>query len=185
MTGRDIFLLVVQTIWAILPLGIANMAPVLVKRIRLLEKPLDAGHLWRGQPLFGSHKTWRGLVAATIFGQVIFFILAWLGNYGAWKNFDNLLHYSALPYYTGALLGLGAILGDLVKSFFKRRFGIASGKSWIPFDQIDYLLGGLIALSCVSEVKPAAAILILLFGVILHIIVNHIGYFLGIRETKW
>src|SRR4051812_27852644 len=43
----------------------------------------------------------------------------------------------------GAWIGLGALSGDLVKSFAKRRRGILPGQAWIPFDQIDWLLGAL------------------------------------------
>jgi len=35
----------------------------------------------------------------------------------------------------------GALLGDIVESFFKRRKGIERGKDWIPFDQLDFIIG--------------------------------------------
>ena len=35
----------------------------------------------------------------------------------------------------------GALLGDIIESFFKRRIGKKRGEDWIPFDQIDFILG--------------------------------------------
>ena len=35
----------------------------------------------------------------------------------------------------------GALLGDIVESFFKRRVGRKRGENWIPFDQLDFILG--------------------------------------------
>jgi len=35
----------------------------------------------------------------------------------------------------------GALIGDIIKSFFKRRIGKKRGQDWIPFDQIDFILG--------------------------------------------
>jgi hypothetical protein len=32
---------------------------------------------------------------------------------------------------------------DSVKSFVKRRVGIAPGAPWIPFDQLDFVIGAL------------------------------------------
>ena len=36
---------------------------------------------------------------------------------------------------------IGALLGDIIESFFKRRIGKSRGENWIPFDQIDFILG--------------------------------------------
>ena len=35
----------------------------------------------------------------------------------------------------------GALGGDVIESFFKRRAGRNRGEDWIPFDQIDFILG--------------------------------------------
>jgi len=44
----------------------------------------------------------------------------------------------------GFLMGFGALLGDMTKSFFKRRLGYAPGKPFIPFDQLDFVVGALL-----------------------------------------
>src|SRR5437773_6411567 len=44
----------------------------------------------------------------------------------------------------GVLFGAGAMAGDSAKSFFKRRLGVEPGRPWIPFDQLDFVLGALV-----------------------------------------
>ena len=57
------------------PGGIANMAPVLGKKLfPSLAMPIDGGKLWKGKPLFGKNKTWRGLLLGIIVGVFIFFL---------------------------------------------------------------------------------------------------------------
>jgi CDP-2,3-bis-(O-geranylgeranyl)-sn-glycerol synthase len=36
------------------------------------------------------------------------------------------------------------MLGDIVESFFKRRIGLSRGEKWLGFDQIDFIIGGLL-----------------------------------------
>ena len=85
----------------------------------------------------------------------------------------------------GALLGLGAILGDLVESYYKRKAGIPSGKSWKPWDQLDFVIGGII-FSFFVFVPPAEVVLVLLiFSPLLHIGANYLGYYLKINKKKW
>ena len=84
----------------------------------------------------------------------------------------------------GFLLGIGAITGDSVKSFFKRRFNIKPGKPWIPFDQTDFIIGALLFISIIyiPELKIIIAALVVSF--ILHITVSHIAYYLKLRKVK-
>ena len=49
-------------------------------------------------------------------------------------------------FFIGLLLGSGALIGDAVKSFFKRKEGIKPGNRFIPWDQLDYSIGSLVLL---------------------------------------
>ena len=55
-------------------------------------------------------------------------------------------------------MGLGAGVGDAVKSFFKRRVGIAPGSSWLFFDQLDFFVGAYAFVSLVHA-PPLLAVL--------------------------
>ena len=135
-------------LWFFLPAMIANMAPVIATRFNftpILNKPLDAKLMWRGQRLFGSHKTIRGLIWGMVAGAITAVIQYQItGSFG--------LATTALS--VGALLGFGALTGDVVKSFFKRRWAIQPGSVWMPWDQIDFVIGAYVATSWLKMVSP-------------------------------
>ena len=57
-------------IWFFLPAGAANTFPVLtanVPGLRNLNAPMDFGYSFRGQRVFGAHKTWRGFLTGVLF----------------------------------------------------------------------------------------------------------------------
>ena len=113
-------------------LAVANGAPVLAKKALGLrfDRPLDGGATFvDGRPLFGPSKTIRGLVVsllATPFAAVLM----------------------GLQWDVGMLVAAGALAGDLVSSFVKRRLGLASSSMAIGLDQIPEALVPAL-LSCV------------------------------------
>ncbi len=158
-----------------LPAGIANMFPVFAARLPLLRDwntPMDLGLSWRGIRLLGDHKTVRGLVtgilSAIITTTVIF-------------RFTD-LDTATNPIILGLLLGAGSMVGDAVKSFFKRQRGVPSGKSWFPFDQIDYIFGAMLFTVFYAPLSGTQYLLMLILGFILHIIVVYIGYLTHLRD---
>jgi CDP-2,3-bis-(O-geranylgeranyl)-sn-glycerol synthase len=159
-----------------LPAGIANMAPVfasLVPGLRNWNMPLDGGATWRGKRVLGENKTVRGFVAGILCAAVTAAIIS-LISHGIYSG--------ANPILLGILLGLGALIGDSVKSFFKRRLGISPGKSWFPLDQIDYILGAIAFTFFYLPLRPAQYLLLLGLGFVLHLATVYIGYLTKIRE---
>jgi CDP-2,3-bis-(O-geranylgeranyl)-sn-glycerol synthase len=75
--------------------------------------------------------------------------------------------------------------GDSAKSFFKRRLGIPPGSPWIPFDQLDFVLGAMILVAPRSALSLGDIAIVLTLTVGGHIVVNHVGYWLGVRDVKW
>ncbi len=160
-----------------LPAGLANMTPPLANKIPILNQwktPLDFGKTWRGKRLFGNNKTWRGLVSGTIVGGVTAMIISKL-------NTNTVV--TLAPFLVGSLLGLGALMGDAVESFFKRQRGFKPGQSWFPFDQIDYILGGLLIIAPVIRLPLWAGftIAIVYFG--LHLLTAYLGYLLKLKDS--
>lgn len=164
---QNVLILIVETFFFFLPAGVANMMPVLVAKVPFLNVPMDFGHSFRGKRIFGDHKTWRGFVFGIISAGITGMILS-----GIFK--------------TGAILGAGALLGDAVKSFFKRQLNIAPGKSWVPFDQLDWILGALIAVHLFVQPQPTEVWIaaLLLFG-LLHPVINILGYVLHIKKKMF
>ncbi len=180
-----ILLKLLSALYFMLPAYVANMAPVIVKRVKLFDVRLDYGKTWKdGKPVFGEHKTWRGLVFGVLFASVIFAAQQRLYAYDIWRSI-SLVDYPNLPAMLGVFFGFGAIMGDAVKSFFKRRRDIAPGKPWIPFDQLDFIVGALLLASVYVVLPLWAYIVLLLISPLLHILTNHIAFYLHIRNEKW
>lgn len=153
------------------PAYVANMSPPLIKYWRGWNPPISRRWL-------GSHKTVMGF-AIGVLGAL------------ATSSVQHAIGYEAgiIDAHTwigrGARFGIGAMAGDSVKSFFKRRLGISPGSPWVPFDQLDFVLGALVLVGPDSALSlgDIATVLSLTFGG--HIVVNHVAYCLGIRDVKW
>jgi len=148
--------------------------------------PVDQGmNFSDGRRVFGDGKTYRGLVAGILAGIGIGLLQIWLyGRYGP----------GSLPEHTWisvTLLATGALLGDLCKSFFKRRFGKERGTKWPVADQYDLVVGALILTLVVypswvlATITIPVLIFILILTPVLHRTVNIIGYYLGVKEVPW
>ncbi|MCK5282982.1 MAG: CDP-2,3-bis-(O-geranylgeranyl)-sn-glycerol synthase [Nanoarchaeota archaeon] len=184
-----LILLILQSIYFIVPAYFANMAPVIAKKLKILQevnKPIDMNTKFDdGKPIFGKHKTYRGFIVAIIMGIIFAYLQMFLYRFSFFRSISITDYSSALSL--GFLLGFGAITGDLMKSFFKRRLNIKSGKKFIPFDQADFVLGAYIfILPFYSRIITWPLFLSsIIASFFLHIIVNHISFYLGIRKEKW
>ena len=167
--------LLLQSIYFFLPAYLANMTPNLVKDIPFLHKPI-----WEAK--LGSHKTWRGLLAGTIVGGIAF----WLQQLAYNSGFTSLaiIDYHGFSTLFGFLLGFGALAGDSVKSYYKRKANIAPGRPWIPWDQLDFVIGGIIASWLVYVPSVEIVVVLLLISPFLHVLANYIGYLLHINSHK-
>jgi CDP-2,3-bis-(O-geranylgeranyl)-sn-glycerol synthase len=180
------FTYVAFAFWFLLPAAIANAAPVLaalLPYVRNWSQPMDFGYMWRGKRLLGPHKTWRGFISGVLTATLIFWLQQVCVRHFGWAaHLVDGTGYAALPFVLGPLFGVGALGGDAVKSFFKRLHGVEAGRHWIPFDQLDYIIGAmLISLPfIVLPVMAYAWMLVIWFGA--HMLANYIGWRLGIRE---
>lgn len=181
------FELVLKSLYFLAPAGLANMVPKLAAHFHILEslnKPIDGGRSYRGQRITGDHKTYRGYVVAVFTGMFFGVLQYLLWNIEFFRN-HSVVNYSNVGYaiLIGALLSLGAMVGDSVKSFFKRQAKIAPGKSWFPFDQIDFILGAFLFVLPVFRVEFVFFFFAVGVFVIGHILANIIGYLLGMNEN--
>ena len=129
---------VVRVLWFFVPAYLANMSPVLVRGwFESVATPIDGGRTFRGKRILGDHKTWRGLLSALVVGTVVY-ELQRLANAAELGGGLALIDYCERAVVPGLLMGLGTGIGDAVKSFFKRRVGIAPGATWPIFDQLDF-----------------------------------------------
>lgn len=62
---------------------------------------------------------------------------------------------------------------------------VGLGQSWIPMDQLDFVVGALALVSPWAPVTGLDMLTILVFSFAGDIAINHLSYALGIRDTKW
>ena len=67
----------------------------------------------------------------------------------------------------------------------KRRIGIVPGARWIPADQLDFVIGALIPVSIIVSLGWSDILFILIFTFLADIAVNHVSFYIGVRNTKW
>lgn len=182
------FDLIAISIWWFIPAGIANMMPVFAAKIpglKHLDYPVDFGTSFRGQRVLGDHKTWRGIILGTLAAMAVaawqlqtFYGLIPDDGTSSWQ----IRYGNVNPLLLGFLLGSGALIGDMVKSFFKRQKQVPSGHSWFPWDQIDYILGGLLFSAFVLPFTPLSIYFCTFFlYFILHLVVSYVGYLTGFK----
>lgn len=162
-----------QTLTLLLPILASGVFLIIVIKYKFfprLSRPVDNGIKFRGRPLFGSNKTWRGILIYII-GSIIICCALWLGiNRGfVWVHsiFGN------NPFVLGSIFGISYSMGELVNSFVKRRLRIRPGKStgFIQhvFDTIDGILFTIITLSILYGANWGQLILVLFLGTLIHL----------------
>jgi CDP-2,3-bis-(O-geranylgeranyl)-sn-glycerol synthase len=173
--------------WLMLPAAFANGAPIISARLPKLKEwnaRLDFGKRFHGRPLLGSHKTWRGLISGMILATVILGIQQIVTKNSSFSPyFTGGVDYASLPtLILGPLFGLGALGGDAIESFFKRRHGTKAGDRWVPFDQIDYIIGAvLVSLPFfLLTLRQYVLLFAIWFG--MHLLSTYIGWLIGLKE---
>ena len=116
-----------QVLYFFLPAYLANMSPVLVRGwFSALAIPIDGGQTLRGKRVFGDHKTWRGLLAGIVAGALVFELQRFAYQAGIARDLA-LIDYSTHPLLPGLLMGVGAGVGDAVKSFLSAVLTLSLG----------------------------------------------------------
>ena len=138
------YLIVIQALWLVIPAYIANGSALLVGG----GTPIDFGKKWKdGRRILGNGKTWRGLVTGAFLGMTGGFGITVAAIYIEKSEFAflGLNDFGRFPLMIPIITSVcfGALIGDILESFFKRRIGKKSGEDWIPFDQLDFIIGAL------------------------------------------
>lgn len=162
---------VVQLLYFMAPAYAANMAPPFVRYWKGWNRPIS-------QRWLGGHKTIIGFGLGVLAAVMVTFIQSRVTWPGALVAYD---HWATL----GLRFGVGAMAGDSAKSLVKRRLGIAPGRRWIPWDQLDFVLGALVFVRGRAALSSSDLATIFLLSVAGHVLVNHVGYWLGILDERW
>lgn len=148
---------------------------------------MDFYKTFRGKRIFGDHKTIRGFVAGGLVGALVGLIqmlsygtLQTLHSMPQWVNYE-----SPTSILLGTALGIGALTGDAVKSFFKRQMNIKPGAAWVPFDQLDFIIGALIFSAPFVTFDAVTYVVIVITMALLHPVMNILGWFLRLKKNPF
>lgn len=188
--------IILSSLYFILPAYVANTFPVLLKWLPF-GLPIN-------KKLFGENKTWRGFYTGYLGALAVLLLQFYLQKSGVLPSGNAISDSSILSaasekgYITPLLdyehmnillyafiFGIGALTGDLIKSFFKRRLNVSPGQSWVPFDQLDFVIGALVFLSPFYVPTLAVIFTILIITPLLHISANFIAFHLKLKKVWW
>jgi len=174
----------ITAFWLMLPAYLPNNCAVLFGG----GTPLDLGKTFHdGNRMLGDGKTFRGTVAGTLGGIIMGLLLNYLAPSLGLSSFG--LGFSQLPILVG--LSFGAMLGDIVAAFFKRRMGLKRGAQLFIIDQLDFVIGAWVLTMFLAPAwfwqnfTPTIMMVVLIITPILHRIMNIIGYRMGSKREPW
>lgn len=182
MDAVSVLTALISALWIMIPAYLPNSAAALFGGGR----PIDQGKNWHdGRRILGDGKTWRGFFGGVISGIIAGIVLIWA------RDYSGLLWLPEQTLMSVTLLAAGALLGDMIKSFVKRRLNKNRGDEWLIADQYDLVAGAFLLLVIfdwgwvAANITPLILIWILVLTPVLHRLVNIIGYIMGVKEVPW
>ncbi len=177
---NNLFIVIVKAVWLMLPAYIANPTAVVFGG----GTPIDFGKNWRdGRRILGEGKTFRGLIGGTACGIIVGLLQRQISSLSDILVIPSIIVVITLPF--------GALLGDIIKSFFKRRLGFARGAELPLVDQLDFVAGAWVLTYIfdpqwfTENFKPLIIIIVLILTPILHRLTNIIGYYIKLKKEPW
>ncbi len=180
-------------IWVLLPAFSAN---ALATVPRGAGPAMDFGRSWPwdGRRVLGTSKTWSGFLVGSILGIVVGLVEAWLillapPNLAVVPTFAPSV-VAAIPVV--AVIAVGAMIGDAIGSFIKRRMNRPSGsRVWLldqfPFVLVPIALGFALypSLFLATFANGEAIIWLVLLTILLHLGFNWVGFKAGLKKVPW
>lgn len=161
--------LIIEALKFIFPAYCANAIPVITGG----GYPIDFGKkFFDGKPIFGRNKTFQGFFSGLIIGTTVGLVESAFFGY---------------HLFFGLLLSLGALFGDLIGAFVKRRLGLAPGELLPVIDQIDFILGAILFSFLISPPNKSGELIlaVLIITPPVHLLTNFAAYKLGLKDNPW
>jgi len=180
-------------LWVLLPTYCANAMATLP---RGWGPPMDFGRVLRhdGRRVLGASKTWSGFLVAG-FGALPIGLLEAGLILAAPPNLQLVPQFApsvlaAVPVVL--LLTFGAMTGDALGSFVKRRLGLGSGARTFLLDQLPFVVVPIVlglvlypGLFVATFASWEAVLWVVVYTLGLHAGFNWIGYWLGLKKVPW
>ncbi|MGA7923916.1 MAG: CDP-archaeol synthase [Thermoplasmata archaeon] len=189
----DQLLIPARVLWVLLPAYIASSFATFS---RGKGPPMDFGRFWPrdGRRVLGTSKTWVGFFVGSLCGIPFGLLEAYLmllapPDLALMPQYGPTLA-AALPLV--AMISFGAMAGDALGSFLKRRLGRPSGARSVLLDPLPLVLLpiglGLVFYPSVFVLALAsveAVVWLIVFTVGLHMLFNRLGYRMGTKRVPW
>lgn len=209
--------LLIFSVLLIAPAYISNASMVITGGGR----PIDGGKLFRdGRRILGDHKTVKGLKGPLYIGIPLSFII-FLLFFILWQPIEDIIFQASAEglyilyndinifqyYFIGGevplnflvllvriiLASYGAVIGDLIGSFLKRRFDIKSGAPFWIVDQLDFAFIAILFVSIPGFISPQLfllpdiyiLVLLLILTPTVSIIANTIAFLVGLKSVPY
>ncbi len=182
-----------EVLWVLLP---AYLASAFATLPRGRGPPMDFGRSLASDQrrVLGSSKTWSGFLCGSLLALPFGLLEAWL----------ILLappHLQLVPRFASSVLAavpvislitFGAMSGDALGSFLKRRAGLESGARGLLIDQLPFVL---LPIALGLLLYPTlfwgtfgswmALLWLLVFTLGLHLTFNWVGFHAGLKKVPW
>jgi len=152
----------------LLPPYVANATPVVTSKFYAPGHPIDMGKTFvDGRRLLGDNKTVEGFVSGVIAGSAVGALLS---------------AYGVHSLYPSIVLSVGAMMGDCLGSFIKRRFGIEPGERALLLDEEPFIVVALAFYSVlVRPLDTHTWLLSIILTFIFHIVTNKIAEIIHLK----
>jgi len=163
---------VVDFVIFILPCYIANATPVVLRNVFPFRTPIDLGRkFFDGMRVLGDGKTYEGFISGVAVGLLVGIVLTYFG-----------LH----TIHGSIMLSIGAMLGDCLGSFIKRRLKVPRGKPFPLLDQLTFVITALVLYNfLITPIPLEYYILSILITLPLHLFTNWVAYIAKLKEVPW
>lgn len=169
------------------PAAMANVGAVVSRFVPGFNKwktPVDLGISLHGIRLVGDHKTLGGFSFGILFGTLVACV--------KYLYFDQsfpqlrLVDFRFSKYiFLYAIMSVGAVSGDILKSIFKRQLGIAPHAPWVPFDEIDHSSVSMTLAAVFFGISWILVLQVITIYFFWHVLANLVGYRLKIKKVPY
>jgi len=184
----ELISVLILSIWLMLPAYIANPSAALFGG----GTPIDLGRNFSDKKrILGDGKTYRGLIIGSLCGAIVgvlqIIVAPSIAPYFQVSGYT----LTQASYIALITMPVGALLGDIAKSFFKRRLGFDRGAMLPIADQLDFVAGAWAVTLLfnygwfVANFSLAVIVTILIITPVLHLATNIVGFKLGKKKVPW
>ena len=176
-TAVELAMKVINLVIFILPAFIANASPVALRTGS--SPPMDMKlKWWDRRRILGRGKTILGFIAGVMIGTLAGAVIAMFVLF--YPTFE-------MQVVAAFLLSLGAMTGDALGSFMKRRLAFTRDKPFYVVDQLSFIVVGLLLVYAYGNVPAfldlAGIVLLIIITIVLHVGTNYFAYKIGLKRV--